>query len=65
MLSQPGRPVRGYRPGRYGLDEDEGEDQRMRLVNLELYSRRAQAGLPIFEDDQPVLAVGKQAKALS
>jgi hypothetical protein len=59
MLLQPGRPVRGYRPGRYGLDEAEAEDQLVRLANLELYSRRAQAGLPIFEEDQPAVAVQK------
>jgi hypothetical protein len=63
MLSQPGRPVRGYRPGRYGLDEDEGEDQQVRLANVEVYSRRAQAGLPIFEEDQPQLALQKHKKA--
>jgi hypothetical protein len=63
MLSQPGRPVRGYRPGRYGLDEDEGEDQQVRLANVEVYSRRAQAGLPIFEEDQPELTLQKHKKA--
>ena len=62
MLSQPGRPVRGYRPGRYGLDENEGEDQQVRLANLELYSQRAQAGLPIFDEDRRVLAIGQRQK---
>jgi hypothetical protein len=62
MLSQPGRPVRGYRPGRYGLDDNEGEDQQVRLANLELYSQRAQAGLPIFDEDQRVLAAVHKLK---
>lgn len=62
MLMQPGRPVRGYRPGRYGSDEAEDEDDRIRLANIELYSRRAQAGLPIFEEDKsarPPMAMKK------
>jgi len=46
-----GRPVRGFRPSRYGLAEEETEEAELvRLENVEVYARRAKLGLPIFEE---------------
>jgi hypothetical protein len=51
MPIEGGRPIRGYRPSVFGLPEDECEEAEIiRLANLELYARRASAGLPIFDD---------------
>jgi hypothetical protein len=51
MPMQGGRSIRGYRPSLFGLPEDPSEEAEIiRLANLELYARRARAGLPIFED---------------
>ncbi len=46
-----GRSVRGFRPSQFGLlDEEREEAEVVRLANLEVYSKRASAGLPIFEE---------------
>ena len=46
-----GRPVRGFRPSRYGFAEEETEEAELvRLENVEVYARRARLGLPIFEE---------------
>jgi len=51
-----GRPVRGCRPSRRGLDEEPCEEAELvRLANIEVYARRASAGLPIFEDVKNVI----------
>ena len=53
MPMEGGRPIRGDRPSRYGLpDEDCEEAEIIRLSNLEVYASRASAGLPIFEDPE-------------
>lgn len=53
MSDAGGRPIRGYRPSRYGSPEDdEGEGaQEARLANVEVYAKRASEGLPIFKED--------------
>ena len=52
MSEDGGRPVRGYRPSRYGLTEDDcDEAELVRLANIQLYAERVSAGLPIFEDN--------------
>ena len=51
MSLDGGRPIRGSRPGRYGLTEDNGDEAEIvRMANVELYARRVRAGLPIFEE---------------
>ena len=53
MSADGGSSVRGYRPSRFGLpDEQNLEAEEVRSANLELYSKRASAGLPIFEEDK-------------
>ncbi len=53
MPTEGGRPIRGYRPSRFGLADQESEEAEVvRLSNLEVYARRASAGLPIFEDPE-------------
>jgi hypothetical protein len=48
-----GRPIKAYRPSHYGGPDNENEEAEIvRLANLELYTRRASQGLPIF-DEQP------------
>jgi hypothetical protein len=54
MPMDAGRRVRGYRPSRYGPQEQASEEAEVvRLSNLEVYAKRASAGLPIFEDPPP------------
>ena len=44
-------PIRGCRPGRYGLPEEDSEEtQIIRMANVEIYAKRAEARLPIFRD---------------
>lgn len=51
MLTREEWPIRGFRPGRCGLpEEDSEEDQMLRMANVEIYAERASAGLPIFMD---------------
>ena len=51
MSEYGGRPIRGCRPSRRGLaEEDSDEAELVRLANIELYAKRASAGLPIFDD---------------
>ena len=51
MSPDGGRRIRGCRPSRYGLpEEDNDRSQAVRLANLEVYAERASAGQPIFED---------------
>ena len=51
MSRDGGRPIRGFRPGRYGVSEEEcDEAEVVRLANVELYARRVRAGLPLFEE---------------
>ncbi len=51
MLKDGGRPIRGSRPGKYGLpDEECDEAEVVRLANVEAYARRVRAGLPLFEE---------------
>ena len=58
-----GRPVRGYRPSRYGLVEEESEEAELvRLARIELYAKRARAGLPIFEDRRDSLGTLRSGK---
>ena len=63
MSAKDGKPVRGYRPGRCGMSEEEDDRaQIVRLANVEIYAKRARAGLPIFrgaEKSHPALSVGK------
>jgi hypothetical protein len=50
-MSDLGPVFRGFRPSRvspYSREDNFGEV--LRLANLERYIRRAQAGLPIFDD---------------
>jgi len=48
------RRVRGCRPSRYGLQEQASEEAEVvRLSNLDVYAKRASAGLPIFEEPPP------------
>ena len=50
MFAEVGQPMRGYRPSRFGLiDEDHAADD-VRLANLEVYAKRASEGLPIFDE---------------
>lgn len=59
MPTEGGRPIRGYRPSAFGLPEEESDEAEVvRLANLEVYAKRASAGLPIFEEPRP----GTQAK---
>ena len=56
--------LRAYRPGRMaGAGGGEEEGEAIRLANLELYIRRARAGLPIFEEagqvNQRIIAGGE------
>jgi len=42
--------MRAFRPSEYGRhDESDEETDRVRLDNVQRYSQRAQAGLPLFE----------------
>ncbi len=51
MLVREEWPIRGCRPGRCGLpEEDSEEDQIIRMANVEIYAKRARARLPIFRD---------------
>lgn len=60
MPMEGGRPVRGYRPSRFGLFDEECEEAEViRLSNLEVYARRASAGLPIFEDMETTPVIDK------
>ena len=53
MSDVGGRPIRGYRPSRYGCPDEEDElTELARLANVEAYAKRASAGLPIFQDVQ-------------
>jgi hypothetical protein len=48
-----GRPMKAYRPSRYGSPDIANEEAEViRLANLEMYTRRASQGLPIFEEKQ-------------
>lgn len=50
-MSESGPVFRGYRPSRFaGSPSDDGYSEMLRIANLERYIRRAQAGLPIFDD---------------
>ena len=49
MLVREEWPIRGYRPGRYGLPEEEDDQAQVtRMANVEIYAKRVKAGLPIF-----------------
>jgi hypothetical protein len=51
MSRDGGRPIRGCRPGKYSIPEEEcDEAEVVRLANVEAYARRVRAGLPIFEE---------------
>ncbi len=51
MPQDGGRPIRGCRPGRYGVpDEECDEAEAVRLANVEAYAKRVRAGLPLFEE---------------
>jgi hypothetical protein len=55
------RRVRASRPSRYGPPEPESDEAEVvRLSNLEVYTQRASAGLPIFEEAQPLRATGRR-----
>jgi hypothetical protein len=57
MSADGGRPVRGFRPSHYGLEEEPCEEAELvRLANIETYTKRASAGLPIFEDSAELAA---------
>lgn len=66
MSAEGGRPVRGFRPSHYGLVEEPcDEAELVRLANIEVYAKRASAGLPIFEEpgDLPAsLIAGKRVR---
>ena len=60
MPMEGGRPIRGYRPSRFGLPEEECEEaETVRLSNVDTYARRVSAGLPIFEDVETAPLRGK------
>ena len=67
MLVREEWAIRGCRPGRYGLREEGGEEaQSVRLANVEIYAKRAKAGLPIFKDasgSPSALSGGKSGSA--
>jgi len=67
MSREGGRPVRGYRPSRYGLPQEESEEaEAIRLSNLETYAQRASLGLPIFGDvDRSVASPSKDKPNLA
>ncbi len=51
MLVREEWPIRGCRPGRYGLPEEDSEEAHIiRMANVEIYAKRAKAKLPIFRD---------------
>ena len=51
MSTDGERSIRGRRPGRYGMPEDESDEAEVvRLANVEAYARRVRAGLPLFEE---------------
>ena len=41
--------MRAHRPGRVGSDEFDEDFQRQRQEKIEVYTRRARQGLPLFE----------------
>ena len=58
MSTDGGHAIRGSRPSRYGLPEEASEEAEViRLANIEQYTRRAQAGLPIFDEAGSSVAV--------
>ncbi len=63
MLVREEWPIRGCRPGRCGVPEEGVEEaQSVRMANVEIYAKRAKAGLPIFRDaggSPPALSGGK------
>lgn len=45
--------MRAFRPSQFGRHEDVDEEaEQVKLVNLQHYAQRAQAGLPLFETRQ-------------
>ena len=52
MSAQERDSVRGYRPSRFGLPNDDApETIRIRAANVKAYARRVRARLPIFTAD--------------
>lgn len=42
--------MRAFRPSRFApMEEFEGDDQRAKDANLQVYAERAAAGVPLFE----------------
>ena len=63
MSSEGGRPVRGFRPSRLAAAEEPCEEAELvRLANIEVYTKRASAGLPIFDEavTEPASFVSRQ-----
>ena len=49
-MSFGGRTFRAFRPSEYGRqDEVEEDGQEAKLAKMQLYIRRAEEGLPLFE----------------
>ena len=49
------RSIRAYRPSCVCEGESHGDEAELvRLANMKIYTARAQAGLPIFEDPEDV-----------
>ena len=59
-MSFGGRTFRGFRPSRFGRQDDELEEgtQRIKQDKIQLYSQRAEAGLPLFESVQVAKGLG-------
>jgi hypothetical protein len=45
-----GRDVRGFRPSRFGSDEEDEDVQRAKQTKMRIYAERAKAKLPLFTD---------------
>jgi hypothetical protein len=51
-MTQLMRTYRGQRPGRFRLEWDVPLDDEVRKDRIAMYERRAQQGLPLFDEDE-------------
>lgn len=53
MSDETAGTLKAFRPSQFGDQEnDNPESEMVRLANLRKYAQRAQAGLPIFEEEE-------------
>jgi len=60
MSSKKVWSLRGYRPSRYAVPDEEEQErgaQMVRLSNVEFYAKRARKGLPLFRDTDKLPSV--------